>query len=457
MTTIEAPAAAVTESITATKHTLANGLRVVVVPDHSAPLVGVNLTYRVGSRDEPAGRTGFAHLFEHLMFQGSANVAPGELSTSLSEVGAQPNAATFFDWTMYHEAVPVAALELALWFEADRMGGFLAALDQETLDTERDVVKNERRQDYEGRPYGTAWELLHAALFPQTHPYHWLPIGSMVDIDAATLEDVRSFFATHYGPNNCVLTLAGDVTAQEAIALVETYFGGIPTNPRIPDDAATSIEPGSAQIRLEGPEPGPVPAIFAAYRGPASRSSDYVALEVASQILAGGAASRLNDRLLRREEAVRTIDCGLTPLLGEVTTVVVSAILSDAVETDQVEQIIDAEIAELARTAPSAAELQRATAQLERRLWEDVATVEGRAEFYGVAEAFFPGDRDPVEETLAHLGDVTPEAVSAAVRTWLVPENRVVLTYEGGAPEEFDDEFEGARAPYTGEFDEETS
>lgn len=410
------------------RHTLDNGLRVVVIPDHTTPVAAVHLTYLVGSRDERPGRTGFAHLFEHLMFHGSEHVEGGELVAALGEAGAAPNAATSFDWTAYHEAVPVGALELALWFEADRMGGMLTSLDQPLLDNERDVVKNERRQEVESRPFGTAWEELLAALFPTGHPYSWMPIGSMADIDAAELADVHEFFATHYGPNNCVLTIAGDVTPERGVELAERYFGAIPRNPRVPTTTPTHLGPGTAEVRLEAAEPGPVPAVLALYRGPGELTDEAVAIAVASEILAGGNASRLVGRLVRREQVAQSIDCGLVPFHGDVTAISLGGYLTGAGTTEDFERIRDEEITRLAAEGPDAEEVARAVARLERALWEEISEVEGLAAFWGEAEAFRPGC-DPITEALHRLAAVTADGVREAVATWLVPANRVVLVY----------------------------
>ena len=218
----------------------------------------------------------------------------------VSAAGGSPNAATYFDWTTYHEAVPVGAVEMALWLEADRMAGMLTALDQAVLDGEREVVRNERRESVDNQPYGDAWELLHELLFPAEHPYHWLPIGSMADIEAATLEDVHAFFQTHYGPNNCVLALTGDITAEHGLELAQRYFGDIERNPRIPGTTSTAIGPADAEVRVEAPNPGPLPAVYASYRGPAIDTTDFAALSVGLQVPTGGQSSRLVDRVVRQ-------------------------------------------------------------------------------------------------------------------------------------------------------------
>src|SRR5690606_12119344 len=220
---------------------LANGLRLVVHEDRSVPMAAVNVWYHVGSGYEEPGRTGFAHLFEHLMFEGSANVPEGEFDNLLEAAGAVNNGSTNPDRTNYYEILPSSAVELALWLEADRMGGLLETMGQQKLDVQRDVVKNERRQSYENRPYGVFWETVPGALYPADHPYSWPVIGSMDDLSAASLEDVEAFFRRYYVPNNAVVVVAGDVRAEEVHATVRRLFGGIPRGeavarpgPRVP-------------------------------------------------------------------------------------------------------------------------------------------------------------------------------------------------------------------------------
>jgi predicted Zn-dependent peptidase len=226
--------------LSATEHTLANGLRVVLSEDHLTPVAAVCLWYDVGSRHEVPGRTGLAHLFEHLMFQGSAQVSGNGHFELIQAAGGSLNGTTSFERTNYFETMPAHELELALWLEADRMGTLLTALDEESLENQRDVVKNERRQRYDNVPYGTAFERLTAMVFPDGHPYHHTPIGSMADLDAASLADAQEFFRTYYAPNNAVLSVVGDIDPEQTLAWVEKYFGSIPAHDgkRPPRDGA---------------------------------------------------------------------------------------------------------------------------------------------------------------------------------------------------------------------------
>ena len=225
------------------RHRLPNGLRIILSRDDRAPIVAVNLWYDVGSRHEKPGKTGFAHLFEHMMFQGSAHVAKGEHFSLLQSIGGSLNATTWLDRTNYFETVPSHELELALWLESDRLASLLSAMTQEKLDNQRDVVKNERRSSVDNQPYGTWDEKLQGLIYPDSHPYHHSTIGSMEDLGAASLADVRDFFASYYAPNNAVLTIAGDFDPPAALALVDKHFGPIKANPSIPPGPPTEIDP----------------------------------------------------------------------------------------------------------------------------------------------------------------------------------------------------------------------
>src|SRR5712671_3796829 len=221
-------------TVSFTDERLPNGLRLIVAEDHLAPVVAVNIWYNVGSKNEVPGKTGFAHLFEHVMFQGSRNVAKAEHIALVQAAGGTMNGTTWLDRTNYFETMPSHQLELALWLEADRLGTLLDALSQENLDNQREVVKNEKRWSYDNRPYGSWTEKLLAGIFPEGHPYHHNTIGSMEDLDAASLDDVKAFFRLHYAPNNAVLSIAGDVVPAQITAWVEKYFGSIPANPNLP-------------------------------------------------------------------------------------------------------------------------------------------------------------------------------------------------------------------------------
>jgi len=269
--------------LTATEHRLANGLRVVLSEDHLTPVAAVCLWYDVGSRHEVKGRTGLAHLFEHLMFQGSASVQGNGHFELVQGAGGSLNGTTSFERTNYFETMPAHQLELALWLEADRMGSLLDALDQESLDNQRDVVKNERRQRYDNVPYGTAFERITALAYPEGHPYHHTPIGSMADLDAATLTDAQDFFRTYYAPNNAVLSVVGDIDPEQTLAWIEKYFGSIPSHDgkRPPRDGRTVSRKSGAVLRQHLVEEVPSQALMAAYLLPVDGTREADAADLA--------------------------------------------------------------------------------------------------------------------------------------------------------------------------------
>ena len=398
--------------------TLDNGLRVVVRTDHTAPAVALNIWYDVGSRHEQPGLTGFAHLFEHLMFQGSANVASGEHFGLLEPLGAALNATTSFDRTNYFETVPTGALDLALWLEADRMGGLLAALDQANLDNQRDVVKNERRQSYDNRPYGTAWERLFALAFDEGHPYHHLPIGSMADLDAASLSDVRDFFTTHYGPGNAVLTLVGDVTAEDALARVRRYFDPVPATPAPPEPTAPPIAP-LAEPRVDVVHAEvPAPAAYLGWPLPADGSPEADAAEVALRVLADGPSSRLEVRLVRREETAQSVGAGVERLIGGASLGLVILRARDGVDVRELEAAVAEELRRLGADGPTDRELAAARAGAEREYLEETATFAGQADELSRHATLF-GDPALADSRVERLAAVTAERVREVVRAWL--------------------------------------
>lgn len=395
--------------------------------------MAVQVWYDVGSRHEVAGRTGFAHLFEHLMFQGSANVGPGEHFAAIQGVGGTFNGTTSFDRTNYFETVPVHALELALWLEADRMATLLQAVTQDNLDNQRDVVKNERRQRYDNQPYGTAWEHVFALLYPEGHPYHHLPIGSMEDLDAASLEDVHDFFRRFYGPNNAVIAVVGDVEPDGAFDLVERYFGGIPATAQDTTAPDGTIGPLGAAVHEVVEDEVPNAALYHAYRVPPEGTADADALEVAFEVLTGGGASRLIERFVRGEQLARSVGGGPQGLIGGTSMAALITHLRTGTMTDTLVAGIDDEIARLGATGPADDELERARARLERQWLAQVETVMGRAGQLCQYEALH-GGADRLMEVLPRLQAVTGQQVQDAVSRWLVPDNRVTVEYRPKVP-----------------------
>ncbi|MFC9976300.1 M16 family metallopeptidase [Spirillospora sp. NPDC127200] len=411
------------------EHTLGNGLRVVVCEDHVVPLAAVNIWYGVGSRHEVAGRTGLAHLFEHLMFQGSANVAEGEHAALLESAGATFNASTSFERTNYYETVPVSHLELALWLEADRMGTLPAALTQANLDNQRDVVKNERRQRYDNQPYGTAFERLCRLTFPAGHPYAHTPIGSMEDLDATTLEDCADFFRTWYAPGNAVLSIVGDVDPEAAIAAVERYFGGLPAGPTPPPARPGDLGPLTEVRGEKVDEDVPSPAYFAMFPLPTDGGSDIEAAELAVEILGGGSGSRLYDRMVRRDQIATEVWAGVTRLAGGPSLAIVDAIGPDA---EKIAAVLDEELARFAEHGPDADETARATAQAERGFLEQTETVTGLANGLSQNATQF-GDPARVFTAPGRAAAVTGDQIKDMARHWMKPGARTALTYGGAS------------------------
>lgn len=411
---------------------LDNGLRVVVSEDHGVPTVAVNLWYAVGSRNEVAGRTGFAHLFEHLMFQGSRNVGPTEHFAILQEYGASLNATTSFDRTNYYETLPAGALELALWLESDRMGTLLDALTQENFDNQRDVVKEEKRQRYDNVPYGSSSERLFRLTFPEGHPYAHLPIGSMADLDAATLEDAHAFFRTHYGPGNAVLTIVGDVDAAEAFRLAERQFGRVPATAAPPPARDGSIGPLTATVREEVVDQVPNDAAYFVFRLPAEGSDEIEAADLALAILADGATSRLYRRLVRRDEIAQTVGGYANRLIGGASTGHLIAHASSGVELARVEDVLVEELERFATDGPTDFEVETAKAQAERSWLESLATCRGRADGLSRSATLF-GDPAQLMEQLDRLQAVTPERIHALARDRLREHQRVVVTFRSDA------------------------
>ncbi len=422
--------------LTATEHRLANGLRVVLSEDHLTPVAAVCLWYDVGSRHEVAGRTGLAHLFEHLMFQGSAQVPGNGHFEMVQGAGGSLNGTTSFERTNYFETMPAHQVELALWLEADRMGSLLAALDQESLDNQRDVVKNERRQRYDNVPYGTAFERLTAMAYPEGHPYHHTPIGSMADLDAASLEDAQEFFSTYYAPNNAVLAVVGDIDPQQTLRWIEKYFGSIPAHDAKPTPRDGSLPPVMGEQRREVVEEDvPSRALMAAYRLPQDGTRAADAADLALTVLGGGESSRLHNRLVRHDRTAVAAGFGLLRLAGAPSLGWLDVKASSDAEVSRIEAAVDEELARFAEEGPTPEEMERAQAQLEREWLDRLATVGGRADELCRYAVLF-GDPQLALTAVQRVLEVTPEEVRAAAAERLHPDNRAVLVYEPTGGEE---------------------
>ena len=408
---------------------LDNGLRVIVAEDHLAPVVAVNLWYDVGSKHEVPGKTGFAHLFEHVMFQGSRHVAKAEHVALIQAAGGTMNGSTWLDRTNYFETLPAHQLELGLWLEADRMATLLDALSQENLDNQREVVKNEKRWSYDNRPYGSWQEKLQGHLYPADHPYHHSTIGSMDDLDAASLEDVSAFFRTYYAPNNAVLSVVGDVETADVVAAADRYFGRIPANPSIPPLPDLSLPPTLGGERRETVfDRVPLPRIHVGFRAPVFGDPRLDALDMAGQILAGGKGSRLNRRLVREERVAQDVALFTLGFIGGASVCAGWVTVRPGVDVGRVEAAFHAELERLTRELVSDDELARAKALTEADELGSLQRVEERADRLSMYATLFdrPG---MINEMLPRYLSVTPQQIRDAARDVFHVENRLVLTY----------------------------
>ena len=414
---------------------LQNGLTVILHEDHTAPLVGVHVQYDVGSKNEREGRTGFAHLFEHLMFQGTEHLPKGEADRLIDSAGGSSNGSTSQDTTQYWEQVPSNALEQMLFIESDRMGFLLPTLTQAKLDNQRDVVRNERRQSFEMQPYGLAFDKILANLWSPEFPYHWMTIGSHEDLERATLDDVKQFFERWYGPENAVLAIAGDIDLAGARALAEKWFGAIPggKKPVAPEPAPKPLE-GEKRVTME--DRVQLPRVYVAWQTPKVFAEGDAALGIAGQVLADGKSARLQKRLVMDERIAQTVSAGqdAQALAGMFLVV---ATPKPGVPVERILAEIDEEIARLQATPPTDVEVQRAKNKVESGAifsLEPVGGFGGRAAT--LADYYLrAGDPGFLPKDLARYRAVTPADVSAAARTWLRKDARVVLTVvPGGAP-----------------------
>ncbi|WP_229403173.1 M16 family metallopeptidase [Micromonospora okii] len=410
---------------------LDNGLRVVVSEDRAAPAVAVNLWYDVGSRHEPDGQTGFAHLFEHLMFEGSLNVAKTEHMKLVQGAGGNLNATTNPDRTNYFETVPPEHLELALWLEADRMGGLVPALTQETLDNQREVVKNERRQRYENVPYGDSWLRLLPLLYPPGHPYHHATIGSMADLNAADLATFQHFHRTYYAPNNAVLTVVGDTTATEVFALADKYFGAIPARPEIPAAPDGRHVPAAGSPVAEVVTgPVPAPRVYVAHRTHPFGTPGYDVLTVLATVLGSGRGSRLYQRLADGERIAQPDLVGAygVDLAHAPAPLIATATARPGVTGERLAAGVAEVVDELATVPVTATELDRAKALLSTGWWRQMSTVDGRADTLGRYATQF-GDPALVARRLPAWLAVTADQIAELAAEVLRASDRVTLTY----------------------------
>ncbi len=411
-----------------TRFTLPNGLNVILHEDHTVPTVSVNVWYLVGSAREKTGRTGFAHLFEHLMFMGSGHVKAGEFDTLLEGAGGTNNGSTSNDRTNYWINVPTNALELALFLESDRMGYLLDTMTPQTVDAQRDVVKNERRQSVENAPYGMADVVLNEMLYPEGHPYHWPVIGYMEDLTAASYDDVVGFFKSYYAPSNATLAIAGDINPAETRRLVEMWFSdvgpGTPAQPNsTPGVALTSVQKKTITDRVQ------LSRVYLAWLTPPVYAPGDAALDIVSSILSGGRNSRLYKRLVYDMQIAQSVNAyqGSQALSS---SFVVEATARPGRTVEEIQKVVDEEIARFKQEGPTPRELQRALNQVEASFYTRMERVGG---FGGKADqlnSYYAGTGNPdwFNEDLARYRALSANDVRAAAERFLPFERRVELT-----------------------------
>ena len=411
-----------------TRHTLDNGLDVLIHEDHGCPIVAVNVWYHVGSKNEKPGRTGFAHLFEHLMFEGSQHYDKGYFHP-LQEAGALLNGSTNADRTNYWEVVPGNALELALWMESDRMGYLLPALTSAKFDNQREVVLNERRQNYENRPYGFAGMAIVGALYAPDHPYHWMTIGDAEDIRAARLDDVHAFFQTYYRPRNASLALAGDVDTDQALAMATRYFGDLDAGDEPPRVEVTPPAALAAERRLLLEDRVELPRLYLSWHSPALFAADDAELDLVAEILASGKTSRLYRTLVYEERIATEIAASQNSreLGGYFQIIATAAPGRTLVELQQaMSRAIDAFVAD----GPTPAEMERCLAQAEANFIYRLQTVGGFGGKSDQLNAYnvFVGNPGFFDRDLDRYRLATPASMQRVARQWLRPEQCVSLS-----------------------------
>lgn len=414
-------------NIAYTKHTLKNGLEVLIHEDRSCPIVSVNIWYHVGSKNEVPGRTGFAHFFEHLMFEGSQHYDKGYFQP-LQGAGALLNGSTNADRTNYWEVVPTNAFELALWMESDRMGYLLPALTAAKFENQRDVVLNERRQSYENRPYGLAPIAMLAALYPPEHPYHWPTIGQIADLRAAHVDEVRDFFATYYHPANASLAVAGDVDTTAALALIEQYFGDLPPGPAVlPVQPPSPVLTGDTRLLIE--DRVELPRLYLAWMTPAMFGDGDAELDLGADILANGKTSRLYKRLVYELRAATDVSASQNSReAGGFLQIAATAAPGHTLA--ELERVIIQEIATLASDGPTEDEIERGRVQAEAQFVYRLQTIGGFGGKSDQLNAYNVFLRNPgfFSQDLARYHNVTAESLRTVMSRYLTHGNRVALS-----------------------------
>ncbi|MFQ5349695.1 MAG: M16 family metallopeptidase [Thermoanaerobaculia bacterium] len=407
------------------RHRLDNGLRIVLQPDRALPLVAVNLWYHVGSRDERPGRTGLAHLFEHMLFQGSGNVGTNDHFRYVQQVGGVANGSTWLDRTNYYETMPAHQLDLALWLESDRMGFLLPALDQAKLERQREVVLNERLQTVDNQPYGRAGELLYELSFPLPHPYHWPVLGYPKDLEATTLEDVESFFRLFYAPDNAVLTLAGDFEPPRALESIERYFGSLPRGPGVEAPAPPAATRAPGELRETMADNVELTRIYHAWNLPAYGRRAWYAADLLAAVLAEGKSSPLYRELVYERQLAQDVGVYVQPTELASMFLLVATARPD-VEPDVLEQALDEQVAAAATRPPAGSELERARNHVRVDFLEELQSLDQRADLLSQLTTYFDEPERLYGELDLYL-DIGADELRELAAEYLSRENRVAL------------------------------
>ena len=406
------------------KYTLPNGLKVILHEDHSAPVVAVTALYHVGSKNEDTARTGFAHFFEHLLFEGSENIKRGEFDKYITNAGGALNANTSQDRTFYYELLPSNQVDLGLWLESERM--MHAKIEQVGVNTQREVVKEEKRQRMDNRPYGSFLnEILKRAY--KVHPYKWSPIGSMDHLNAAKLDEFIQFYKTYYVPNNCVLSIAGDINIPELKKKIETYFGPIAKGTLPINRPSIKEPPLGGEVRDNVYDNIQLPAVLHAYRAPKQGGDEYYAFNVLSTILSGGASSRMNKTLVDNKQLA--VAAQSVPFFNEDDGLFIALTIANmGVKVETLEESMDSVVNGLKLGLVGEREFQKVKNQITTDLVDSKATMAGIAESLANNEVYF-GDANLINTELEKYNKVTREDVLNVAKKYLNKENRVVLHY----------------------------
>ena len=408
------------------RHTLDNGLQVVLHRDPTLPLVALNIWYHVGSKNEVPGRTGFAHLFEHLLFQGSQNVGTNDHFRYIQQAGGVANGSTWYDRTNYYEVLPTHYLDLGLWLESDRMGFFLPAITQEKLDNQREVVINERRQKMDNQPYGRAFERLHELLYEGPHPYRWPVIGYVEDVEAATLDDVRDFFGTFYVPRNAVLTLSGDIDYDHALSRIEHFFGAIPAGEPVTVPTAPPWTPDREERREVMEDDVQLPRIYMAFQVPAFGRDGWYAADLLSAVLTEGKASLLYEDLVYRRQLAQDIGCYVFPTELTATCAVVST-AKPGVDPEALEDAIVEHLEKVAREPVAAEHFDRAVNTRLTDHYEKLQSLDKRSDRLSQFTTYFD-DPAAMAREVERYRSLVPEDLTALAAERLAGRHGAVVT-----------------------------